>query len=119
MTYSRIRAFMENPPRFRKSNEIDRELVDGADFDPIESPRGRACVIRRELFEQISDYTRSQPTGPSPGRIYRKALNWPALSRQYPDRFGEDPNWFIYVCVRAFDGSGVDHVPFHVAEIIE
>lgn len=47
-----------------------------------------ACVVDRHVFEHIGNYTRSQPTSPSPGRIYRKDLNWPD-----PDA----PNWFIYV----------------------
>lgn len=48
--------------------------------------------VTEATFNRIGDYTRSQPTGPSPGRIYKKALNWPNLQN------GGDPNWFIYIC---------------------
>lgn len=87
--------------------------------------QGGECLISQDLFFRISDYTQSQPTGPSPGRIYRKALFWPALRpRGYPEHVGKDPNWFFYLCVRTPDSrpkyaKSVDHVPFHVTFIEE
>lgn len=88
------------------------------DKEGINTARGGECLISRDLFFQISDYTQSQPTGPSPGRMYRKALFWPALRpREYPEYIGRDPNWFLFLCVRTPDSryaESVDHVPFHV-----
>lgn len=49
----------------------------------------QVCLITLEAFDAIADYTRSQPTGASPGRIYKKNLHWS----------GPPANWFIYVCV--------------------
>lgn len=46
------------------------------------------CVITRAALESIADYTQSRPTGPSPGRIYRKNLHWS----------GPPSNWFVYIC---------------------
>jgi hypothetical protein len=105
---------------------LDKITVE-RDRKGILSARGGECPIDKDLFFQVSDYTQSQPTGPSPGRIYRKALNWPALyPDQYPKRYAinPDPNWFLFLCVKTpdsrpeFDGS-VDHVPFHVTFIEE
>ena len=93
------------------------------DSKGILTAKGGDCLFDPELFEHISDYTRSQPTGPSVGRIYRKAFNWPALNPEsYPEyvaQQGTDPNWYFFLCVKTpdprpdFDGS-VDHVPFRV-----
>lgn len=105
-------------------NEIilDKITVE-RDRQGILSAKGGECLITRELFEKISDYTRSQPTSPSPGRIYRKAMDWPALwPEQYPDFKGQDPNRFVFLCVRTPDSrpefdESTDHVPFHVSFI--
>lgn len=73
-------------------------------------PRDRIVIMSKQEFEQIGDYSRSCPTGPSPGRVYRKALNWPALICNDED---EDPNWWVYRCERAEDDPhAVDHHPF-------
>jgi hypothetical protein len=45
-------------------------------------------LIERAAFESISDYTRSQPTSPSAGRVYRKNLSW------HPDC---SDIWFVYI----------------------
>lgn len=55
-------------------------------------------VMKREIFEQLADYSRSHPTGPKPGRIFRKALNWSNK---------QDPNWFVYICWSDGDTDGV------------
>ena len=58
-------------------------------LDPIERPVGtRHIVITLDAFLSIGDYTRSQPTAPSPGRVYKKNLHWT----------GPPSNWFVYVC---------------------
>lgn len=90
------------------------------DSDGMLTAKGGACLFDRELFERVSDYTRSQPTGPSVGRVYRKALNWPALAPEaYPEWAGQDPTWYFFLCVRTPDprpefAGSVDHVPFVV-----
>lgn len=49
----------------------------------------RECVvIEREVFERLSDYTRSSPTGASVGRVWKKDLHWS----------GPPSNWFVYIC---------------------
>lgn len=48
----------------------------------------QVCLITQAAFDRLSDYTRSQPTSPSPGRIYKKNLHWT----------GPPANWFVYVC---------------------
>ena len=75
----------------------------GKEDDPT---RVRTIEIDRESFERIGDYTRSDPTGPSPGRIYRKNLDW----RTYTSDL-----WFIYYVVRdPEDDSYVYRVPYRV-----
>lgn len=64
-------------------------------------PRPQALVFR-STFERIGDYTRSQPTGPSAGRIYRKNLGW---GTDTPD------NWWIYFCEPDPKPGYVAHVP--------
>lgn len=88
------------------------------DREGILTAKGGDCLIDRDLFEKISDYTRSQPTGPSAGRIYRKALWWTALVPGH-QHFGQDPNWHFFLCVPTPDSrpefaKSVDHVPFKV-----
>jgi hypothetical protein len=70
----------------------------------------KRILIEKSMFLQISDYTRSQPTSPSPGRIYRKNLGWP---NDMPD------NWFVYFCERdPADEAYVLHHPYRV-ELVE
>lgn len=47
-----------------------------------------ACIITQAAFDRLPNYTRSQPTGPRPGFVYRKNLHWT----------GPPDNWFVYVC---------------------
>jgi hypothetical protein len=67
-----------------------------------EIPEGTMLVARKEVllfestFNRIGDYTRSKPTAPSPGVIYRKALHWTAL---WEGHEGEDPNWWVYITI--------------------
>lgn len=58
---------------------------------------GDNVVIRRDVFEQLADYTRSHPTAPSSGRIFRKNLHWS----------GPPDNWFVYICWGDGDTDGV------------
>lgn len=44
-------------------------------------------VLREDIFYQLADYTRSFPTAPSPGRIWRRNLHWS----------GDPSNWFVYI----------------------
>lgn len=53
-------------------------------------------LVLRSTFERLDDYTRSMPTGPSPGRIWRRALFWTALMEAH-EHYGQDPNWFVYI----------------------
>lgn len=58
-------------------------------LDPISRPTGeRHILITLGSFLSLNDYTRSMPTGPSPGRVYRKNLHWTKMPA----------NWFVYVC---------------------
>lgn len=49
----------------------------------------KRILITRKAFESIADYTRSQPTTPSPGRIYRKNYGW---------RTNRSDSWYIHIC---------------------
>lgn len=63
----------------------------------------KAIILTREIFDQLSDYSRSQPTAPSVGRVYKKNLGWPT---DMPD------NWYYYECIRdPDDPKYVLHVP--------
>ena len=74
-------------------------------LDPLTTPTKHRCaVMSADTFESLGDYTRSCPTGPSPGRIYRKNLGW------HPST---EDNWWVFVCERATDHPGyVDHHPY-------
>lgn len=52
-------------------------------------PTPYVAVLEAATFDSIGDYTQSQPTGPSAGRIYRKNLDW---RPDHPDR------WYLYIC---------------------
>lgn len=65
------------------------DLPEGT-FEWLDDADPPAYAVTPSVFERIGDYTRSQPTGPSPGRIYRKNRGWPG---------DMDDNWFVYVCV--------------------
>lgn len=56
-----------------------------------------SVIIQREVFDRLDDYTRSHPTGPRPGRIFKKNLHWS----------GSPPNWFVYICWGDGDTGGV------------
>jgi hypothetical protein len=63
----------------------------------------RVCVVSQELFDALDDYTRSMPTSPSSGRVYKKNLGWRVFSREWQPElanfnFVEDKpdNWWIY-----------------------
>lgn len=71
--------------------DLDEESYALVNVD--QNPR---ILIERSAFNSIGDYTRSQPTGPSPGRVYRCNLGW------HPDMAD---NWFVYVCEA---GTGKD-----------
>lgn len=66
-------------------------------------PTARMCTLDRATFNRLGDYTRSMPTGPSAGRIYRRNMGWPA---DMPD------NWFVYIVINSPDGDGQLHVPY-------
>lgn len=72
------------------------------DYKPLVATH-RTCLLSQSTFDRLGDYTRSQPTGPSAGRIYRKNLGWP---------LDMDDNWFVYIVINASDGDGQLHVPF-------
>jgi hypothetical protein len=61
----------------------------------------KVCLITTAAFEKLADYTRSQPTSPSPGRVYKKNLHWS----------GPPDNWFVYVC--ALDPEDSNYVLHH------
>lgn len=73
-------------------------------------------LVMRSTFDRLNDYTRSMPTGPSPGRVWKRALYWTALMPSH-EHFGEDPNWFVYVarlCPGVFDAKDHRHKRNHV-----
>lgn len=76
-------------------------LTEPPGYKPLER-RHREVLLSQESFDSISDYTRSLPTSPSEGRIYRKNLHW----SEPPD------NWFVYLVINAPDGNGQLHVPY-------
>lgn len=64
--------------------------------------------LTQEIFDNIADYTQSMPTGPSPGRIYKKNLHWS----------GPPSNWHIYVCWRDKEyPDAVSHTPLRAVII--
>lgn len=93
-------------------------------LDDVERPSGqRFLICTPDVFFSIADYTRSQPTGPSPGVVYRKNLLWPYESLWCPlvfdsgawlnGRIAAAANWFVYVTVRdPDDDHGVLHHPY-------
>lgn len=67
-------------------------------------------LITEDALRSIGDYTRSQPTGPSPGRVYRKNLGW---APEHPD------SWWVYVCeADPADPTYTLHHP-HRAEVVQ
>lgn len=61
------------------------------------------ATVTQEVFDRLADYSRSQPTGPSSGRVYKKNLGW------HPD---DEDAWYIYMCIRdPNDEKFVLHVP--------
>ena len=73
--------------RRRHPTEVDA-LREHADQIAVDD---ETIVLPADVLASISDYTRSQPTGATPGRVYRRDENW---TRQY----GPDPEWWIYIC---------------------
>lgn len=72
-------------------------------------------LVRQSTFDRLGDYTRSMPTGPSPGRIWRRANFFTALMPSH-EHFGMDPNWFVYVaqlCPGVFDPKDLRHKRNH------
>lgn len=74
---------------------------------PVEEYRydRHVLIVTPELFRRIGDYTRSQPTSPSPGRIYKKNLGW---HKQFPN------NWWVYLCEPSTENGFVDHRPLRL-----
>jgi hypothetical protein len=68
----------------------ERVIINIPPTHNITQPQGRMVQMSRATFERIGDYTRSSPTSPSAGRIYRKNLGW-------PDHM--EDNWFVYIVV--------------------
>jgi hypothetical protein len=82
----------------------ERVIINVPPMYKIPEPRERMVQMSRATFERINDYTRSQPTSPSAGRIYRKNFGWPK---------DMEDNWSVYFCVRdPDDPKGVYHVPY-------
>lgn len=72
-------------------------------------------LVLRSTFDRLNDYTRSMPTGPSPGRVWKRSLFWTALMPSH-ENFGQDPNWFVYVaqlCPGIDDPKDLRHVRNH------
>lgn len=88
-----------------------RDIMTIADLRPhviAISHADRTITLTQEIFEGIGDYTRSQPTGPSAGRVYRKNLMWDKVN--HPD---EPDNWFIFWCRKPMSApTMIDHHPY-------
>jgi hypothetical protein len=64
----------------------------------------RVCVVSQQLFDALDDYTRSCPTSPSSGRVYKKNLGWRPFSpagwdedlARHGFREDEPDCWWIY-----------------------
>lgn len=69
--------------------------------DPL-ARRSREVLLDQRTFDAIGDYTRSTPTSPSAGRVYRRNLHWS----------GPPSNWFVYLVVDDPGGDGQLHVPY-------
>lgn len=68
-------------------------------------------VVTEVVFGRIANYTRSTPTGPRPGRVYRKLSNWHQV-----ETVGADPLWYVYVCDR--EPGSEDAVLHHPHEAV-
>lgn len=76
------------PPRRRWRAQTDAERLraqPGVIYDD------HTILLPAEVLASIADYTRSRPTGPSAGRVYRRDENWRRLA-------GPEPEWWVYVC---------------------
>ncbi len=86
-------------------------------WDPLTVPnKDRCAVMAVETLESIGDYSRSSPTAPSAGRIYRKALTWDL------DNTGRlvFSNWWVFRCeADPADPKGTYHHPFRALVIEE
>lgn len=85
-----------------------RHEMPGAEYRIEGDPETGVAVVTERLFARIGDYTRSSPTGPSPGRVYRKNLGWGADT---PD------SWWLFLCEAApadDPRGGVLHYPYRV-----
>jgi hypothetical protein len=64
----------------------------------------RVCVVSQQLFDVLDDYTRSCPTSPRSGRVYKKNLGWRPFSPSgwdahlapYGFREDEPDQWWVY-----------------------
>lgn len=91
--------------RFSRIDELPKDAVL---LDSLTIPvKDRIAIFDDPgVFGDISDYTRSRPTSPSEGRIYRKNLGW---APEHPD------NWWFYLVLNATDGGGGQlHHPYRV-----
>lgn len=88
---------------WREEMPSEEYLVDGLEVE------GRVVLMTQGVFDQLMDYSRSLPTGPSPGRVYKKNYGWPD---DMPD------NWFFFYCDTDPDDSAyVVHHPYQIVVV--
>ncbi len=81
-----------------------KEVEDSIELKWDDDAEKRYILLDEATFEGIGDYTRSSPTGPSPGRIYKKNFGW---APNTPD------NWWVYITERdPEDDEYVLHHPY-------
>jgi hypothetical protein len=92
---------------YSKDNRTKIVLTPHPECNPLKH-QDRQVLMDKTTVEALDDYTRSMPTGPRAGRVYRKNLGWP---EDKPD------NWFVYFVINAPDGDGQLHVPYTYVEM--
>lgn len=64
-------------------------------------------VLTRRLLKDLATYDTSLPTGPTPGRIYKRNMTWNRTD--LPDEY------YVYICVAEPGDTGyILHVPYKV-----
>jgi hypothetical protein len=64
-------------------------------------------MVTQRVFTSLGEYSCSTPTGPRPGRIYRRNLVWPNEPHPRID-------WRVFVCEDDAEPGWVAHRPYHL-----
>ena len=74
--------------------------------------RKREILLDTRTWKALDSYDTSTPTGPSPGRIYKKRdYTLHSMKGQERVEWHDDEGW-VYFVIDAPDGDGQLHVPY-------